>query len=312
MNFKSLIELLDYFQDEKICIEYFARIRWGGNPVCPHCGSEKVYITKAGYKCGCKNCKKKFTVKVGTYLENSKLPLRTWFAAIYLLTTSKRGISSVQLSVQLGITQKTAWFMLHRIRQMLKDDKPKKVGGDKEVEVDETYVGGKRKNKHYGKKRSWRKPNQTNDGEPYVPKKVVIGMIERNGNVALKHIPAAKTKYMIKAIKEHVPVGSIVYTDEHKGYSKLSKNYFHETVNHSKHIYKVEFAHTNSIESFWSILKRGIIGIYYQVSSKHLHRYLDEFAGRFNTRLLHQQNRLNGCLAGANGRLRYASLIERL
>src|SRR5687767_3114477 len=141
MNFKSLIELQDYFKDEKTCIEYYEQIRWNGNPVCPHCGSEKPYRTNRGFKCSNNKCYKKFTVKVGTIFDNSKIPFRTWFAAIFLATNHKKGISSLQLASDLNITQKTAWFILHRVREMLKVNAPQMVGGEGTmVEADETYI----------------------------------------------------------------------------------------------------------------------------------------------------------------------------
>lgn len=147
MDFKSLPELLSYFKEEQTCIQYYEKMRWNGSPVCPHCNSvKKPYITNRGYKCADDKCHKKFTVKVGTIFENSKIPFRLWFAAIYLCTNRKKGVSSVQLAVDLGITQKSAWFMLHRIREMLRDKAPHMIGGgEKPVEIDETYVGGKEK-----------------------------------------------------------------------------------------------------------------------------------------------------------------------
>jgi len=149
--FKNLQQLFDHFRDEQTCIAYYEQLRWGGKPVCPHCASEKVYRTNRGFKCGNKDCRKKFTVTVGTIFENSKIKLRTWFAATYLVSTSKKGISSVQLATQLGITQKTAWFVLHRIREMLKEKTSSKPLSGM-VEADETYVGGKNKNRHADKK----------------------------------------------------------------------------------------------------------------------------------------------------------------
>lgn len=296
MNFKSLIELLDYFKDEETGIAYYEELRWSGSPICPHCGSEKPYKTNRGWKCSNNKCYKKFTVRVGTIFENSKIPFRVWFAAIYLATTSKKGISSVQLSVQLNITQKTAWFVLHRIREMLKDKAPTMLGENNMVEADETYVGGKERNKHYSKRRSLENKDVTNEGKPYVPKKAVIGVIERNGNVVLRHVTNATKKNMVAFINKHVPEGSRIYTDEFQGYKSLGSKYVHDTVNHTLSLYVAGDVHTNTIENFWSILKRGIYGIYHQVSDKHLERYLDEFAARYNTRREGQQSRFESFL----------------
>ncbi len=309
MNFKSLPQLLDFFKDEQAGIEYYENIRWNGNPVCPHCGSEKPYKTNRGYKCSNKDCHKKFTVRVGTIFENSKIPFRIWFAAIYLATTHKKGISSVQLSIDLGITQKTAWFVLHRIREMLKEKAPKMLGETNTVEVDETYIGGKEKNKHAHKRRSLDDKTKLNNGAAFVDKKVVIGIIERNGKVVLKHVPRATKENMVELIHKHVPKGSKIYTDEFAGYSNLGRNYTHDTVKHAFSIYVAGDVHTNTIENFWSVLKRGLYGVYHQVSEKHLERYLDEFASRFNTRDLSSQGRFDNFLSQSESVLSYKKLI---
>ncbi len=308
MNFKSLPQLLDYFKDEVTCIEYYENIRWNGNPVCPHCGSERVYKTNRGYKCANNECYKKFTVTVGTIFHGSKISLRIWFAAIYLATTHKKGISSVQLGLDLGITQKTAWFVLHRIREMLKDKAPQMLGETKMVEVDEAYIGGKEGNKHLNKKRSLKDRNLTNDGKPFVPKKTVVGIIERNGNVVLKHVPNAELRNMGAFISKHVPKGSTIYSDEAPVYNHLKRYYTHDSVKHALNIYVEGNVHTNTIENFWSILKRGLYGIYHQVSEKHLERYLDEYSARFNTRSLTSQERFEKFLNDSESVLSYKRL----
>ena len=311
MNFKSLIQLLDHFKKEETCIKYYENIRWGGKPVCPHCGVDKApYVTNRGYKCSDKDCHSKFTVKVGTIFESSKISLRVWFAAIYLATNHKKGISSVQLALDLGITQKTAWFVLHRIREMLKDRAPQMLGENDMVEADEAYIGGKEKNKHYGKRRS-EDGLSNNDGTPYKAKKAVVGIIERNGKVVLKHIPNANKKNMVEFIEKHVPKGSRIYTDESRVYSKLNKTYTHDTVRHSLSIYVAGDVHTNTIENFWSVLKRGLYGVYHQVSDKHLSRYLDEFAARFNSRHDGQQERFEHFLAQNESVLTYRRLTGK-
>lgn len=308
MNFKSLPQLLDYFKDEVTCIEYYENIRWNGSPVCPHCGSERVYRTNRGYKCANNECYKKFTVTVGTIFHGSKISLRIWFAAIYLATTHKKGISSVQLGLDLGITQKTAWFVLHRIREMLKDKAPQMLGENNMVEVDEAYIGGNNKNRHYPKKRSKEDNTLTNEDKPYKAKKMVIGLIERNGKVVLKHVPSADLNNVGRLISKHVPKGSTIYSDEAPVYNHLKKYYTHDNVKHSLNIYVEGNVHTNTIENFWSVLKRGLYGVYHQVSDKHLERYLDEFSARFNTRSLTSQERFEKFLVDSESVLSYKKL----
>lgn len=311
MNFKSLPELLDYFKNEETCIKYYEKLRWNGNIICPHCGSENPYRTNRGFKCSNGDCRKKFTVKVGTIFENSKISFRIWFAAIYLCTTSKKGISSLQLSTQLNVTQKTAWFVLHRVREMLKDKAPQMVGNTNKVESDETYIGGSEANRHKRKKLASSATGLANDGTRYNKKKMVLGIIERNGKVVLKHIPAAKEETILDLIKQHVPNGSHIITDEAIAYANLKKCYTHNTVNHSLKVYVDGDSHTNTIENFWSILKRGIYGIFHQVSEKHLERYLDEFAGRFNTRQNTPQGRIDNFLQQSESPLSYKRLIAK-
>ena len=311
MNFKSLPQLLDYFKEESTCIEYYEQIRWNGNPTCPHCGSERVYTTTRGYKCANNECYKKFTVKVGTIFHGSKISLRIWFAAIYLATTHKKGISSVQLALDLGITQKTAWFVLHRIREMLKDKAPQMLGENNMVEVDEAYIGGNNKNRHYNKKRSKKDNGLTNEGKPYQPKKMVIGLIERKGKVVLKHVPSADLNNVGGLIRKHVPKGSTIYSDEAPVYNHLKRFYTHDNVKHSLNIYVEGGVHTNTIENFWSVLKRGLYGVYHQVSDKHLERYLDEFAARFNTRDLTGQERFDKFLVDSESVLSYKVLTAK-
>ncbi|MCV9387324.1 IS1595 family transposase [Reichenbachiella ulvae] len=311
MNFKSLPQLLDYFKEEETGKEYYANIRWAGNPTCPHCNTDKAYVTTRGYKCRNSECYKKFTVKTGTIFENSKIPFRIWFAAIYLATSHKKGISSVQLSIDLGITQKTAWFVLHRIREMLKDKAPQMLGENNTVEADETYIGGKEGNKHYSKRRSEENPALLNNGEVFKDKKVVLGIIERSGRVVLKHVPRATKTNLQNFIKSNVSKDSTLYTDDHKGYTGLGNIYTHETVTHSLQVYAEGDIHTNTIESFWSVLKRGLYGVYHQVSEKHLERYLDEFSSRFNARDLKSEEKIKTFLHQSESYLSYKRLIAK-
>ncbi len=311
MNFNSLLQLTDHFKDEKTCIKYYEKLRWNGKPICPHCGADAPYKTNRGYKCSNSECYKKFTVKVGTIFENSKIPFRIWFGAIFLCTAHKKGISSVQLATDLNITQKTAWFVLHRIREMLKEKSPNLIGSNNMVEGDETYVGGIEINRHKSKRLASPATGLANDGTPYNNKKIILGVIERQGKVILKHVPNATENQMLPFIKSSVVQGSRIITDEFTGYSKVGKNYNHNTINHKEKIYVIGDVHTNTIENFWSVLKRGIYGTYHQVSSKHIDRYLNEFAGRFNTRKSTSQDRFELVLTKAEGRLLYKNLIAK-
>lgn len=308
-NFKSLPQLLDHFKDEKVCIAYYEKLRWNGKPVCPFCKSEKKpYRTKRGFKCADTNCRKHFTVKVGSIFENSKIPFRTWFAAIYLCTNHKKGISSVQLAIDLNITQKTAWFVLHRVREMLKGEAPDMVGGEnKIVEADATFLGGREKNKHFSK----RIKREVENPAPWAGKKTVIGIIERDGKVVLKHVPSENENAMLPFVKKHVPEGARLITDEHFAYKNLGSSFVHDTINHNIKIYVSGDVHTNSIENFWSVLKRGLYGVYHGVSEKHLTRYLNEFAARFNTRRLGTEERFENFLIQSEQRLLYKNLIAK-
>lgn len=301
-EFKSIIELSDYYKDNETCLKLLEQQRWNGKPCCPSCGKNKVYILKNGYKCANRDCYRKFSVVVGTIFENSKIPLRKWFIAIYLITAHKKGISSYQLSRDLRITQKTAWFMEHRIREMLYENNPALLSN--EVEVDETFIGGKNKNKHYSK----RKPNT--QGRSVEDKTPVMGLLERNGKLAIRVIENTKGESLIPVIESVVKKDSNVFTDEWPGYNRLRKHYKHKIVNHGSNIYVLGNVHTQNIEGFWSILKRGIYGVYHQVSKKHLPRYCNEFCFRYNTREVNSSERFNSVLKNANRRLSYRDLIN--
>ncbi len=252
-SFKTLPQLLDFFKDEETCRQYLAEQRWGGNVTCPFCSYHKVYTTNRGYKCASKTCYKKFSVTVDTVYENSKVPLRIWFGAMYLATAYKKGISSCQLARDLGITQKTAWFVLHRVREMLKIKSPNKLRNV--VEVDESYFGGKNKNRHADKK------VDNSQGRSVKDKTPVLGAIQRNGVVHAIVVPDTKAVTIKPIITDLVKEGSIMVTDEWHSYNCLKANYFHVVVNHKDNEYVRGAFHTNTIEGYWSLLKRGIYGI---------------------------------------------------
>lgn len=305
--FKTYLELTDYFKDEETCRQYLAEQRWGSNPTCPFCGTDKAYTTTRGYKCRNKECYKKFSVTVGTIYENSKVDLRVWFAVISLCTASKKGISSLQVSRQFGITQKSAWFVLHRVREMLREKAPIMLGNI--VAVDETYVGGKEANKHKSK----RAPKGATKGRAVDIKTPVFGIVENKGKVVVKVTNLVSKAKAREFIDENVRTGSIMVTDGFAMYAylKTSKHFVHVVVDHSTGEYVKDGFHTNGIENFWSLLKRGIIGIFHQVSPKHLQRYCDEFAARYNTRTVTDFQRFKIAMRNSAGRLTYNRLIGK-
>lgn len=257
-QFKNLTELLDFFKEEKTCKDYYEQKRWGDNLACPHCGNAgKIYHTNRGFKCGEKLCGKKFTVISGTIFENTKISLRIWFGAMYLISTSKKGVSSLQLAEQLGITQKTAWFINHRVRAMLTDSCDEEF--QDVVQVDETFVGGLNKNRHADKKHS--------NSQGHHTKTMVLGATSITGKVKTLVIPNTEIKTILPIIQQWVKKGSIMVTDEARHYhSSLDADFFHVSINHGSGQYVNGAFTTNNIENFWSTFKRGIIGIYHFVS----------------------------------------------
>jgi transposase-like protein len=305
--FKNILELTQYFKDEETCRNYLAQIRWNGKPICPYCGHDKVYTIENGkrFKCANRECYSKFSVTVGTIFEDTKIPLQKWFIGIYLGCNHKKGISSLQLGRDLNITQKSAWFLLHRVREMLKDNAPDLLSNM--VEVDETYVGGKAKNKHKSKR------VKGTQGRSTETKTVMFGLLERDGRVIVKKVPNAKKKTLQGLIKANVKGGSTVVSDEWRGYNRLSSKYVHLRVNHSQDIFVNGIAHTQSIDGFWSLFKRGILGIYHSVSEKHIDRYCDEFAYRYNQRLFSQDSAVQTAMSQSEGRrLKYKDLTAKV
>ena len=303
LQFKNLKELMVQLSDEKVARQHMEDMRWGGEPFCPHCGSTKLYKLKDGktYRCKDKTCKRDFTVTVGTVFENSKVKISTWMCAIYLLTAHKKGISSLQLGRDLGITQKTAWFVLHRVRLIMGDPNPAPL--DNIVEVDETYVGGKFANMNRRKRKYYQERAIDN-------KTAVMGLLERDGKAKLTVIGKSTFK---EVVRENVDNNAIIITDTHLSYQGLKNEYTdHLTVNHSEMEFRNGIAYTNSVEGFFSSLKRSIIGIYHQISPKHLQRYCTETSYRYNTRKITDKNRFNHTLQNVEGRLKYKNLIQKL
>lgn len=301
-QFDSLFDMIKAFPDEMTCIKHFEALRWADGAYCPHCGSVKVYHFSDGKMHKCGDCRKRFSIKVGTIFEDSKVPLQKWFMAIWLITSHKKGIASTQLAKDISVTQKTAWFMLHRLRHAART-KSFNAPLDGTVEADETFVGGKEKNKHNSKK--------LKAGRGAVGKTPVLGVKSRDGEVRFEKAEELTGGVAKDMVRRNVKAGTVLITDEARAYQGLDGEFNHYTVNHSAGEYvRHYFFHTNSIESAWALLKRQIIGIHHFVSPKHLQRYLDEMMFRQNRRDVGEGNRVNMLLGGTVGkRLRYKELI---
>jgi transposase-like protein len=291
---ESLIEAVRYFSDLKVCNQYMRGIKWpDGEPVCHHCGSVAVYELSTRPVLKCRDCKKQFSYKVGTIFEDSPLGLDKWFVAVWSIANAKNGISSHELGRALGVTQKTAWFMLHRVREAMKTGEFRKLKGV--VESDETFIGGAAENmhKHIREKKI--------KGRGAVGKRIVHGMLERGGEVRANVVESTEANELQGAIVRNVEFGAAVYTDAHKSYEGLSAAYAHEAVDHAVEYVRGQ-VHTNGLENFWALFKRCIKGTYIQIAPFHLQRYADEEVFRFNARKDDDGGRFAGVMKRVNGR----------
>ena len=300
----TFMEVADMFRDEEKARDWIAAQRWPDGPHCPRCGTTNV---QAGIKHKtmthrCRECmtgksKTMFSIKTGTVMEGSNLKYRAWAVGIYLFTTNIKGVSSTRLSLELGISQKAAWFLLHRLRMAFEAETGLFTGP---VEVDETFIGGREKNKHAKKKQRL--------GRGGIGKTIVAGAKDRATNrVTAEIVPDTTRLTLSNYVAAHVAPEAMVYTDEHAGYSGLPH---HESVVHGRGEYVNGDCHTNGIESFWAMLRRGYQGTYHKMSPKHLNRYVNEFSGRHNVREADTIDQMTGIVAGMAGkRLRYSDLI---
>lgn len=319
---RTLLEAVKYFADPVNCREYMASRRWPDGVKCPQCGSDSVYFdsSRNGWECKTRHPKRKFTLKTGTIFEDSALGLDKWLPCVWMIANAKNGISSHEISRALGVTQKTAWFMLQRIRFAMQDDENGggKLGG--EVEVDETFIGGKARNMHAAKRRqlieTFPAKREYLHGQPVMPtanKVAVMGMLQRGADgtskVRTMTVGGTKRHHLQTKVREHVEQGSTLYTDSLRSYRNMN-DYTHEFIDHAQEYVRGN-VHTNGMESYWSLLKRALHGTYISVEPFHLFRYLDEQAFRFNNRILNDAQRFALLITGIVGkRLTYAQLIS--
>jgi transposase-like protein len=306
----TLVEAVRYFSTADFATEYFAKMRWPSGVCCPHCGSTDVaYLAnQRRWQCREKHPRRQFSAKVGTIFEESPLGLDKWFVAVWCITNAKNGISSCELARALGVTQKSAWFMLHRVRHAMHVGGFEKFSG--ECESDETFVGGKAKNMHLSRRK------EKIHGTGGAGKAVVHGIIQRgdkpkkvSSKVTATVVGNVKRKTLAPIIQDTVEAGSHVYTDALKSYDGLSLNYVHQVIDHAQEYVRGR-VHTNGMENFWSLLKRAISGTYVSVDEPHLQRYVDEQVFRFNERKLNDGERFTTVLPGVVGkRITYKELI---
>ncbi|WP_259071929.1 IS1595 family transposase [Mucilaginibacter sp. X4EP1] len=304
-EFKTIIDVVTRFPTEKACHQYLASRRWSdGLMVCPHndCGHEQAYVYKDGIRYKCKKCKLVYTAKTGTFMEASKLPTIKWFLSIYLFM-HKKGISSIQLSKDIGCQQKTAWFILCRLRLALGNETKEQLDGV--VEIDETFVGGAARFKHRNKRPKYLKEQ----GRDLPDKTPVMGFLQRGGKLRAMVLPNVTSDVLYHAVRKNIKEKSTVMTDGYRGYSGFDYLYDCKSIDHGKGFYGDGEIHTNTIEGFWSQFKKGIKGVYHKTTPKHLQKYVDEFVFRYNYRTLAVQPQFDCVIANMKCRLKYKDLV---
>lgn len=303
---ETLVDAVRYFADPDVCLSFVAELRWPNGPVCPRCGAPEPSFLSTRRLWKCRGCAKQFSVKVGTIFEDSPIGLDKWLPALWMVVNCKNGVSSYEIARALGVTQKTAWFMAHRIRLAMQTGSFRKLGG--EVEVDETFIGGRARNMHRDKR-----ARLTRGGRGMVGKVAVMGLLERHGDdghsrVMTRVVGDTKTRTLHDKVTEHVTPGAEVYTDALASYRHLDAQYVHQVIDHAE-AYAKGRVHTNGLENFWSLLKRAIKGTYVSVEPFHLFRYLDEQSFRYNARKLTDVGRfLRAAKAILGRRLTYKHL----
>jgi len=307
---QTLLEAIRYFSDPDVCLDFMARLRWpNGEPVCPTCGSRDVRFisTRRIWECKAQHPKRQFSIKVGTIFEDSPIGLDKWLAAIWMIANDKNGVSSYEVHRALGVTQKTAWFMLHRIRLAMQSDSFDKIGG--EVEIDETWVGGKARFMHKSRREAVR-----GKSHGFIGKTAVFGLLERQGpdghsRVRTKVVRNTGRRALFPIIRQNVAGDAEVFSDAHPTYFTLGDEFAHEMIDHAESYVRGKI-HTNGLENFWSLLKRAIRGTYVNVEPFHLLRYLDEQAFRYNNRKAVDAGRFERVVGSVTGkRLTYQQLI---
>lgn len=304
---QTLIEAIRYFSDIDRCIDFMAHLRWtDGKAVCPRCACPETYYLAARRVWKCKGCSKQFSIKVGTVMEDSPIGLDKWLSAMWMIVNDKNGISSYEIHRAIGVTQKSAWFLSHRIRLAMQQGTFEKLGGEGgHVEVDETFIGGKARNMHIAQKK--RRITGTGGKD----KTAVMGILERGGEVRTMVVATRKKSELQEQVRKHVEAGSALYSDELRSYKGLEGDYAHQVINHAVK-YVDGHVHTNGIENFWSLLKRCIKGTYVSIEPFHLFRYLDEETYRFNMRKLNDAERFVIALGSIVGkRLTFGQLTGK-